>query len=203
MSDHRPFPLPGARAQYGPDKLVDVLHIDLHLRPDLAAKRLDGVTTTTVRAIEDGVARLVLDAVDLDVRAVRRADGTALPFRSTSERLEIAVEPPLARGDELVFAVEYAVENPRRGLYFIEREPKHVWTQSQDSDARFWFPCFDYPAEKQTTSATVVVPKGQFALANGALVERRDEGDTTVFRYEQRVPHATYLVTMVAGTFSE
>ena len=203
MSDHRPFALPGARPQYGPDKCVDVLHIDLHLRPDLAAKRLDGVTTTTVRAIEDGVARLVLDAVDLDVRAVRRADGTALPFRSTSESLALTIEPPLARGDELVFAVEYAVENPRRGLYFIEREPAHVWTQSQDSDARFWFPCFDYPAEKQTTSATVVVPKGQFALANGALTERRDEGDTTVFRYEQRVPHATYLVTMVAGTFSE
>jgi aminopeptidase N len=203
LSDHRPFALPGARPQYGLDKLVNVLHIDLHLRPDVGAKRLDGVATITVRAIEDGVARLVLDAVDLEVRAVRRANGGALAFRGTSEQLEVTIEPPLARGEELAFAVEYAVENPRRGMYFIEHAPAHVWTQSQDSDARFWFPCFDYPAEKQTTSATIVVPKGQFALANGALTERRDEGDTTVFRYEQRIPHATYLVTMVAGTFSE
>ena len=204
MSEHRPFALPGARPQYGPDKIVDVLHIDLRLRPDLEKKRLDAVCTTTVRAIEDGVALLALDAVDLDVAAVVRAgDRRPLAFRSAGERLEIAIEPPLKAGDELVFAVEYAVENPRRGIYFIEHEPKHVWTQAQDSDARHWFPCFDYPAEKQTTSATVIVPNGHFALANGALVSRTEGPAETVFRYEQDVPHATYLVTMVAGPFRE
>ncbi|MBV8643371.1 MAG: HEAT repeat domain-containing protein, partial [Candidatus Eremiobacteraeota bacterium] len=204
MSEHRPFALPGARPQYGPDKVVDVLHIDLELRPDLATKRLDGVCTTRVRAIEDGVARLVLDAVDLDVRAVMRADDrTPLAFRTTSETLEITVEPPLRAGDELTFAIEYAVENARRGIYFVEHEPRHVWTQSQDSDARYWFPCFDYPAEKQTTSATVIVPNGHVALANGALVARTEGQAETIYRYEQDVPHATYLVTLVAGPFSE
>ncbi len=203
MSEHRPFALPGASPQYGPDRVVEVLHIDLHLRPDLDARRLDGVCTTTVRAIDDEVRRLVLDAVDLEVRAVRTLDGRALAHRSTSETLEIELAPVLRAGEELVFAVEYAVESPRRGLYFIERPWKHAWTQSQDSDARFWFPCFDYPAEKQTTSATVVVPNGIFALANGALVERIDGPSETTFRYEQRIPHATYLVTMVAGTFAE
>jgi aminopeptidase N len=203
MSDHRPFPLPGTQAQYGPDRVVEVLHIDLHLRPDLDAKRLDGVCTTRVRAIDDDVHRLVLDAVDLEVRAVRSDDGRALAFRSTSESLQVVLEPPLRAGAELTFAVEYVVEQPRRGLYFIDRPWKHVWTQSQDSDARFWFPCFDYPAEKQTTSATIVVPNGTFALANGALVERVIGEAETVFRYEQRVPHATYLVTLVAGEFAE
>jgi aminopeptidase N len=204
LSDHRSFALPGARPQYGPDKVVDVLHIDLRLRPDVQAKRLDAVCTTTVRAIEDGVGRLVLDAVDLEIASVvRTSDLGALEYRSASETLEIVIEPPLRAGDELEFAVEYAVRDPRRGMYFIEHEPRHVWTQCQDSDARFWFPCFDYPAEKQTTSATVIVPKGHFALANGALVERTEGRTETVFRYEQHVPHATYLVTMVAGPFSE
>ncbi|HEV3086084.1 MAG TPA: M1 family aminopeptidase [Candidatus Elarobacter sp.] len=203
MSDHRPFALPGARPQYGPDKVVDVVHIDLRLRPDIEAKRLDAVCTTTVRAIEDGVARLVLDAVDLDVRSVRRDDGREVPFRSTSETLEVTLDPPLRADDELVFAVEYVVQSPQRGIYFIEHEPKHVWTQCQDSDARYWFPCFDYPAEKQTTSATVIVPKGHFALANGALVSRTEGQAETVYRYEQHIPHATYLVTLVAGPFSE
>jgi aminopeptidase N len=204
LSDHRPFALPGALPQYGPDKVVDVLHIDLRLRPDIERKRLEGVCTTTVRAIEDGVARLALDAVDLEIVSVMRdEDRRPMPYRTTGEHLEIEIEPPLQAGDELVFAVEYAVENPRRGLYFIDHQPKHVWTQSQDSDARYWFPCFDYPAEKQTTSATVIVPNGQFALANGALVARTEGATETVFRYEQDIPHATYLVTMVAGPFSE
>ena len=184
--------------------MVDVLHIDLRLRPDLDAKRLDAVCTTTVRAIEDGVGRLVLDAVDLDVASVvRTSDRSPLAFRSSAEKLEVAIEPALRAGDELEFAVEYAVRNPRRGMYFIDRGPKHVWTQCQDTDARYWFPCFDYPTGKQTTSATVIVPNGHFALANGALVSRTEGPAETVFRYEQHVPHPTYLVTMVAGPFSE
>jgi aminopeptidase N len=205
LSDHRPFALPGARLQYGPDKLVDVLHIDLHLRPDLNAKRLDAVCTTTVRAIEDGVVRLVLNAVDLQVTEVRRAGAAPQPlaFRSTAEHLEVTLDPPLAAGDELAFAVTYSAENPRRGMYFIEREPKHVWTQCQDTDARFVFPCFDYPSSKQTTSATIVVPNGLFALSNGALVERTEGPAETTYRYEQRIPHPTYLVSVVAGPFSE
>jgi aminopeptidase N len=202
LSDHRPFALPDARPQYGPDKTVDVLHIHLDLRPDIAAARLDARCSTTVRAIEDGVSRLVLDAVDLHVQGVFAGE-RALPFRSTSETLEISLEPPLRAGEELLFRVDYTLERPRRGLYFIEHEPKHVWSQSQDSDARSWFPCFDYPAEKQTTSAAITVPRGQFALGNGALVERTDAGEEVTFRYEQRIPHATYLVTMVAGPFSE
>jgi aminopeptidase N len=61
----------------------------------------------------------------------------------------------------------------------------------------------DYPHEKQRTSATIVVPKGMFALGNGALVERKDENGTTIFRYRQDVPHSTYLMTLVAGPFVE
>lgn len=203
MSEHRPFALPGARPQYGPDKVVDVLHIDLALRPDIERRRLDATCTTTVRAIDGAVGRLVLDAVDLQVHAVAREGGAPLAFRSTSDTLEITVDPPLSANEQLVFAVDYTVEHPRRGVYFIDYGPKHVWTQNQDSDARAWFPCFDHPAEKQTTSATITVPKGQFALSNGALASRADSAAETVFRYEQMQPHAAYLVTMVAGPFSE
>ncbi len=201
MNDHRPFALAGALPHYGPDKVVDVVHIDLRLRPDLGAKSLDAVCTQTVEAIEDGVARVRLDAVDLDVTSVT-LDGGALRFESTSQSLTIDFARPLAAGERASFAVTYRVVAPRRGLYFIDR-PRQVWTQSQDQDARFWFPCFDHPADKQTTSATVIVPKGLFALANGELVDRFDDGETTVFRYEQRIPHATYLMTMVAGDFAE
>jgi aminopeptidase N len=201
LNEHRPFALTGATPQYGPDKVVDVLHIDLHLRPDLDAKLLHGVCTTTVTAIEDGVRSVRMDATDLSIASVTR-DGAPLPFTSTSTALVVEFPQPLAAGERATFAVTYTTVEPRRGLYFIET-PRHAWTQSQDQDARFWFPCFDHPAEKQTTSQTIVVPKGLFALGNGALTSRTDDGDTTVFRYEQRIPHATYLVTMVAGDFAE
>ncbi|MDQ6932162.1 MAG: M1 family metallopeptidase [Candidatus Eremiobacteraeota bacterium] len=207
---HRAFPLPGSSPQYGPDKTVDVVHIDLHLTPDLEAETLDGVCTTTVRVLDENVASLALDAVDLTVSAVQR-NNEALNFRRRTNKLIIEFDPPLQSGEEISVAITYRVSKPRFGLFFIAPtadlpdKARHVWTQSQDENARFWFPCLDYPHEKQTTSATIVVPLGLFALSNGALVWRRDDPAqrTTTFRYEEKTPHATYLVSMVVGPFSE
>lgn len=207
---HRAFPLAGSLPQYGPDKTVDVLHIDLHLTPDLEAQTLDGVCTTTVRVLDESVSSVALDAVDLAVTSVVH-NGTALQFALQRSKLIIRFDPPLAAGKESSFAVAYRVSKPRCGLFFIApsadspHKVPHAWTQSQDENARYWFPCLDYPHEKQTTSATIVVPMGMFALSNGALVWRRDDlaQKTTTFRYEEKVPHATYLVSLVVGPFRE
>jgi aminopeptidase N len=204
-SDHRAFALPGARPHYGPDKAVAVEQIDLKLIPDIENERLDGVCTTTVRALDEDVDRLVLDAVDFEVSSVER-DGRATHFVRRHDKLEIEFQPPIHAGERTTFAVTYRVSKPRHGLFFVKASAHgaaHVWTQSQDENARNWFPCMDYPHEKQRTTTTIVVPKGTFALGNGALVERRDDGDTTIFRYQQDIPHSTYLMTMVAGPFVE
>jgi aminopeptidase N len=198
-SAHREFALPGATLRYGPDKTVDVLHIDLYLEPDVERKHLDGVCTTTVRALDEAVTLLSLDAVDLEVSAVERG-GKPLHFSTDGRHLRVTFEPAIAPEEQVTFSVRYSITNPRHGLFFTGN---HAWTQSQDENARYWFPCLDYPGEKQTTSATIVVPKGQFALSNGALLERRSDGDRTVYVYRQDVPHSTYLVTLVVGPFVE
>lgn len=203
-NEHQAFALPGTRPRYGPDKIVTVEHIDLHLTPDLADESLDGVCTITVRALDEPVSHLTLNAVDLEVSRVEGAG-----FASREGALEIAFDPAVAPGESKTFAVHYRVCKPRHGLFFIKpvsahpQRAAHVWTQCQDEYARYWFPCLDYPAEKQTTSTTIVVPKGMFALGNGALVERKDEDGKTIFRYRQDVPHSSYLMTMVAGPFAE
>ena len=201
MTDRLPFALPGARAHFGPDRVVRVEHIDLHLRPVFTTKTLHGEVTTRVRAIENGVNSLRLDAVDLAIDGVRDAAGAALPFTASSEHLTIALRTPLAAGETFAFVITYRAVNPRRGLYFID-EPRQAWTQSQDTDARAWLPCFDHPSEKQPTSTTIVVEPGHFALGNGALIERIESAAGVTFRFEQTIPHATYLLTMVAGAFS-
>ncbi len=204
-SEHHSFALPGARPQYGPDKLVAVEEIDLHLTPDLAHERLDGIATITVRTFDEPVSRLTLDAVDL---AISRVEGAAR-FSTREGRLEIEFEPAIETGRQATFSIHYRTVEPRHGLFFVKpsaahpEQMLHAWTQSQDEYARYWFPCLDYPHEKQRTTTTIVVPKGTFALGNGELVDRKDEGDTTIFRYRQEIPHSTYLVTMVAGPFVE
>jgi aminopeptidase N len=202
LTDRLPFALPGARPHYGPDRVVRVEHLDLHLRPVFATKTLHGEITTRVRAVEDGVRTLRLDAVDLTIDAVRDGCGTALAFAATAKDLTIELPAALAADEPYAFVVTYRAIEPRRGLYFID-QPRQAWTQSQDTDARAWLPCFDHPAEKQTTTTTIVVEPGLFALGNGALVERTATPEGVTFRYEQAIPHATYLLTMVAGAFAE
>ena len=205
---HRTFALPGARLQYGPDKAVDVEHIDLYLEPDLERQSLDGACTTTVRAYDEPVERLVLNAVDLEITSVE-CDGKPLAYSLRDGKLDVRFDPPLWPGHRAAFRIAYRVTKPRHGLFFVEPTPayphkvRQAWTQSQDENARFWFPCLDYPHAKQTSQTTVVVRRGLFALANGALVERKDERDRTIYTYRQDVPHSTYLMTFVAGPFVE
>ena len=206
--DRRAFPLPGSQPQYGPDHPMRILHIDLHLRTDLAKRTIDGVCTTLVEAIDDDVSHIVLDAVDMEIAAVRSGDRD-LEYERRAETLLVRFPGKLRSGEQTKFSTEYRVVEPTRGAYFTRpdkanpKKPRQLWTQSQDSDARYWFPCVDYPDNKQTSLTTVVVRKGLFALANGALIERRDEGDTTTFVYRQEIPHPTYLFTLVVGEFAE
>jgi len=206
--DERPFPRPGAPANYGPDRPVRIRHIALHLRPDLPAKRIDAVATLTVEAIEDGVGSIVLDAVDLAIHSVRM-DDRPLGFTSRARSLHITFAGKLGAGERATFAVAYAVVVPRRGVFFPEpdagtpHKPRQLWTQCQPSDARYWVPCQDSPDVKASTTTTIVAPKPLFALGNGALLERRDDGEATVFVYDQTIPHAAYLLTLVVGEFEE
>jgi aminopeptidase N len=203
--EHRAFALPGARPHYGPDKVVAVEHIDLHLTPNFESESLDGVCTLTVRALDEPVSRLTLDAVDLEISRVEPAAGFAL----RDGKLEVEFAEPLRPGERTAIAIAYRAGEPRHGLFFVKPTSEHpekiahAWTQSQDQYARYWFPCLDYPHDKQTTTTTIVVPEGMFALGNGELVARRSENGKAIFRYHQAIPHSTYLMTMVAGPFVE
>jgi aminopeptidase N len=100
---------------------------------------------------------------------------------------------------------------PARGLYFLEPDehvqdrPRQVWTQGQDEDSRHWFPCHDKPNVKMTFEIDVQVPRGWFALSNGALVKRDDKPNAKRWHYHWRMsePLPSYLVTLVAGEFAE
>ena len=204
----QPFARVGALPTYGPDRPIRVRHIALDLRPDLDAKRVDASATLTVEAIEDGVSEIVLDAVDLEILGVE-AGGEPLGFVSRTRSLVVHFAHELRAGETTTFSVTYAVVAPRRGVYVTEptvgepHKPRQMWTQCQPSDARYWVPCQDGPDVKASTRTTIVAKKPFFALGNGALLERRDDGDSTIFVYDQTIPHAAYLLTLVVGEFEE
>ena len=201
----REFAFPGTRPKFAPDRVVDIQHIALTLDVDPAARTVTGTATLRARAI--GLVRAIeLDAVELAIAGVT-ANGKRAEFRHDGKKLRVALPAPLAAGAELVLAIDYSGA-PRRGLYFVgpdegyPHKPAQVWTQGQDEDSRYWFPCFDAPNEKATTEVTVTVPGGLFALSNGTLISDKTTGNRRTLHWRLDVPHSCYLVTLAVGDFA-
>ena len=109
----------------------------------------------------------------------------------------------------MLFRSAYSADNPQRGLYFVGPEdfypdkPVQVWTQGEDEDSRFWFPCFDYPGQLATSEIWVRVPQPLIAIANGELLATETVDNQTIYHWLQRQVHPTYLMTLAVGNFAE
>jgi len=199
--------------QYAPDCPVDFVHLKLELDfADLTSHSFEGAATYTVRPVHDKVSRLTLDAVDLDIRQVETVDGGPAPtYDYDGERLQIVFERPLATDADTQFRISYRCANPIAGMVWAipdeayRERPLVIHTQGQSDDSRHWFPCLDEPIERCTTETVVTVPAPFFALANGKLVETREdpERNRITYRYSLSRPHTFYLVSLVIGRFEE
>ncbi len=199
--------LPGDAPRWPRDREVEVRHTKLDVKLDVPAKRVSGSVTHTVRAFNDGTASVGLDAVDLDIAGVT-VDGEEARFDYDGHELRIRFAQPLARGADVDVAIRFAA-SPRIGLYFIGPDdgypdkPQQVWSQNQDEDARFWFPCVDFVGQKHSFELIANVPESWSVLSNGVMASDRVEGDgTRTFHWRQDKPLATYLMTLAAGEFT-
>ncbi len=205
---HKSFELPGARPHYNPDRPGQVKHIFLDLVLDIPQASFYGTCTITLTPVRPGINQLVLDAVNLMIESVQ-IEGTSQPFDYDGEQLHIQLLNPTETGKEIKIAIAYRVEKPQRGLYFVTptqdypNKPTQVWTQGEDEDSRFWFPCFDYPGQLATSEIRVKVPKPLMAISNGELIATEEEGNNTIYHWLQQQVHPTYLMTLAVGDFAE
>ncbi len=205
---HKSFELPGARPHYNPDRPGQVKHIFLDLVLDIPNKSFQGTCTITLTPIRRSIHQLVLDAVDLNITSVQ-VDQTPQPFDYDGEQLHIQLQTPTEVGKDIKIAIAYGVEKPQRGLYFISpdkhypNKPTQVWTQGEDEDSRFWFPCFDYPGQLATSELRVKVPKQFIAISNGELIATEEAGEDKIYHWLQQQVHPTYLMTLAVGDFAE
>ncbi|WP_427160724.1 M1 family aminopeptidase [Aliinostoc sp. HNIBRCY26] len=204
---YKSFELPGARPHYNPDRPGQVEHIFLDLNLDIPNQSYQGHCSIRLSPIRNGIDRLTLDAVNLQIQAVK-VDEAEQKFEYDGEQLTIELSQPTQVGQRLLIAIAYSVEKPQRGIYFVQpdshypKKPLQVWTQGEDEDSRFWFPCFDYPGQLSTSEIRVRVPKPLVAISNGELINTTEDGEYKVFHWLQQQVHPTYLMTLAIGDFA-
>ena len=206
-SGRRPFQPAHVEPQWPRDRTADVLHIRLEVELDFDRRRIAGTATHRVAAILDDLDRLEFDAAEMEIGAVR-AGGEPAAFEVREGKLHIALPRALKTGEEIEVAIDYCAV-PRRGLYFVgpdeayPNKPVEAWTQGEDEDSRYWFPCYDYPNDRATSEVVATVPERFTAISNGALVSSTHNRNaaTRTFHWRHDVPHSTYLITLAAGEF--
>ncbi len=180
-----------------------VRHLALDLKLDVPRRALDGVAKLSVTRVDPSATEIDLDAVAFELKRVM-VDGVSVNFIYDGAKISV----PLAVASAS-FELEVAYRAvPRRGMFFLEPDeqvatrPRQVWTQCQDEDARYWFPCHDKPHVKMTTELAVTVPNGWRALSNGELVASHMPAQGGWhFHWKMKEPHPSYLLTLVAGEF--
>jgi aminopeptidase N len=143
------------------NKTYDVLHYRIEVSFDESKKMVIGkVTTTLVPYLP------VFDVVDFDAEEMQiqrvQLRGNDLKFTEGPKNLLIHLDRTYSFRDTITVSVEYTC-TPKRGIYFVEPDsgypdkPRQIWTQGEDMDNHFWFPCYDFPNDKATSEILVTV----------------------------------------------
>ena len=207
-NNSKSFELPGARPHYNPDRPGQVEHIFLNLELDIPNKSFQGICIISLNPIRSGIDKLTIDAVNLEIKSVK-IENIEQTFDYDGKQLEIYLQVPTTVGQLVKVAITYSANNPQRGIYFIAPDehypdkPTQVWTQGEDEDSRFWFPCFDYPGQLSTSEIRVKVPNKFIAISNGELIHTEESEDNKIYHWIQKQVHPTYLMTLAVGKFAE
>ena len=206
--DRKAFAQKGAKAHFAPDTPVLPKHLLLDLSFDWEDERVWGSTTYDLMVNGQEIQEIELDAVNLEIDRVVSGRRT-LEFENTGDRIIVFFGKTLKYGKIIQIKLFHSVTHPSAGIYFTKPDEsyperfKTVWTQGQDEDSKYYFPCFDQPNFKQTTEVKLHLPGGMFGLSNGRLIKKKTNSRESFFHYKLEIPYSTYLLSIVAGEFSE
>jgi aminopeptidase N len=137
--------------------------------------------------------------------------GTALKYKTGGEKIVITLDRAYGPDETIALRFKYTAR-PKKGVYFVDERvengkvvnPAQIWTQGEADEAHHWIPSFDFPSDKATTEQYITVANGETVIANGELIDVKDNGDgTSTFHYSMPVPHSIYLLSFVIGKYSK
>lgn len=199
----RDFAYPDYGLNWPRDPPFDLARLVLDLEIDLEDRAVRGKAANHLM-LRRRASSVCLDAYDMKIRGVY-VDGAEAEHSYDGRTLEVYFGKELEGGSAVTVKVDYSVVEPRRGVWFVPVDgggPAHeAWTQGEPEDNRYWIPTYDYPDRKTLVEMTLRVPKGYYAVANGMLVDRMEEGDRVAWVYRLDRPIPVYLIAFAVGKY--
>ncbi len=206
------FSITAQKSSFEPGRTFDVQNYILRISFDRAGKTVFGDTTVQLKPLKNDFKSIELDAAGLNFESVKlESENKDLVYKTSGEKVFITLDKTYSPEDFISVRFKYSTK-PKKGIYFVDaltEEGKttraaQVWTQGEPEEAHFWFPSYDFPDDKATTEQFITVEKGETAIGNGELLETiENPNGTKTFHYKMPVPHSTYLVSFVVGTYTK
>jgi aminopeptidase N len=73
-----------------------------------------------------------------------------------------------------------------------------AYTDAEPDRARYWFPCWDKPADKALFDVTAKVPDNVLFASNGSLADSTHVNNSIFYHWTSRDPMATYLMVITS-----
>ncbi len=191
------------------DRSYDVLHYRLDISFDEPTRSVSGRVATTLVPFQPVFRTIVFDAEEMDISRAVLLPVTPLSFTRQEKTVTLVLDRAYTLDDTLTVALDYSC-TPRKGLYFIQPDsaypakPRQIWSQGEDMDNHFWFPCYDFPNDKATSEVYATVAEDMTVLSNGALVSVRANSATRTrtFHWRENHPHSSYLIMLAIGNYA-
>ena len=206
------FPAQTPKPDFNRVRNFDVQNYVLRVSFDRAAKIVFGDTTVQLKPLKNDFRILELDAAGLNFQSIKiEGENKDLTYKTAGEKVFVTLDKIYSPEDVISVRFKYSTK-PKKGVYFVDaltEEGKitraaQIWTQGEPEEARFWFPSYDFPDDKATTEQFITVEKGETAIGNGELLETiENPNGTRTFHFKMPVPHSTYLVSFVVGTYTK
>jgi aminopeptidase N len=191
-------------------RTYDVEHYIIRTNFDRANKIVFGDTTVRLKPLKENFRTIELDAANISFESVKLdSDNSDLTYKISDEKIVIALNKVYSPADTISVRFKYSTK-PKKGVYFVDaleedgeiERAAQIWTQGEAEEAHHWFPSYDFPDDKATSEQFITVEKSETAIANGELIETKENTDgTKTFHYKMPVAHSSYLTSFIVGTY--
>ncbi|MFL6468752.1 MAG: M1 family metallopeptidase [Pyrinomonadaceae bacterium] len=202
-----------ARPDFNRKQTYDVQHYLIRTNFDRPKFEVIGDTTITLKPLAANFRTAEFDQVALNFKKVMLdPSGVDLKFRIAGDKIIVTLDKAYGPNDTVSIRLQYTALKPKKGVYFVEpmlesgveRRSAQIWTQGEADEHRHWFPSFDFPSDKATSEQFITAQKGETVVANGELIEQKDNADnTSTWHYKMPIPHSSYLISFVIGKYAK
>ncbi|MEO0131712.1 MAG: M1 family aminopeptidase [candidate division WOR-3 bacterium] len=185
----------------------DVRHYKLQLTIPMTSGAYSAKARIKFVVREDNFDTFNLHCVNLVCDSVKR-QGNSLTFISSAGRLKVNLDRIFNTGETCIVDIYYHREAgaSNRGVYYYPRGtyPALMYTTTEPSDSRYWFPCFDENWDKAEEGCEiyVTVPDSFVVCSNGLLDSVISAAGQKTYYWRHSYPIATYLMTFTSSIYA-